>query len=190
MRSVLIMLVPLFTVACATGETALTTSAAPSPEKPDTGKWKFERYTDPITRAPAVTAWLEISGFNFVSGTSFAQLQLMCFKDAPVVRLRFNRKIGSDKNAAIAYRFDDNPGRDAKARFLARERAIVIENKTEIAQFSEELSKAERLYVRVSNLARGEIIAKFAVQGGAYAIEQAFAACPLPDDKIKKRVGV
>jgi hypothetical protein len=114
----------------------------------------------------------------------------MCFKNKPVVRLRFTLKIGSDKTAALAYRFDEKPGRDIKARFFARQKAIVVEDDAEVAHFAADLAASETLYLRVSSLTASSFSAKFPVHGGAYAIEQAYAECPLPDGKGKKRAGV
>jgi hypothetical protein len=185
-----VILLALSVGACATGDGALTQASAP-PGVPDKGQWKFERRVDPITRASSAVAFLEISKFDTRAfRTEAGELQLMCFKNKPVVRLRFTLKIGSDKTAALAYRFDEKPGRDIKARFFARQKAIVVEDDAEVAHFAADLAASETLYLRVSSLTASSFSAKFPVHGGAYAIEQAYAECPLPDGKGKKRAGV
>lgn len=150
--------------------------------KPDTGSWKFERRNDPISGSSITTAWLSIGRFDFMSGQPITgELQLMCFKSHPVIRLSFSLKVGSDRTAALAYRFDERPGHYVKASFFARERIIVIDNKVEVAQFVEQLQTAESLHLRVTRLRAGSFTATFPVRGAAPAIEAAFAECPLGD---------
>lgn len=183
---VVVTIVASLLSACATGDSAVTTAAVP--DKPDTGKWKFARRIDPISGAPATTAWLYISKFDFLAGKNYeGELQLTCFKDQPVVRLIFNLRIGSDKNAAIAYRFDDKPGRDVKARFFARQKTIAIDDKAEIARFVDELATSKTLFLRIASLTVGGFSAKFPVNGAPAAIEAAFAGCPLSPDKSPRR---
>ncbi|NWG23466.1 MAG: hypothetical protein HXY30_03440 [Pseudorhodoplanes sp.] len=191
MRVASIIVLALSVAACATGDGALTTAAAPPSDKPDTGQWKFERRVDPITREPAAVAYLEVSKFDTRAfRTEAGQLQLMCFRNKPVVRLRFTLKVGSDKTAALAYRFDEKPGRDIKARFFARQKAIVVEDDAEVANFAADLATSETLYLRVSSLTASSFSAKFPVHGGSHAIAQAYADCPLPDGKARKGAGV
>lgn len=187
-RALVAVIAALLLCACATGDATVTAVAAP--EKPDTGKWKFERRADPVTGAPATIAWLYISKYDFLAGQTYAgELQLMCFKHQPVVRLQFNMKIGSDKNAAIAYRFDDNPGRDIKARFFVRPGVIVIEDTAEVARFVDELAASERLFLRVTSLTAKGFSAKFTVHGAPHAIEAAYAECPVAAERARKRAG-
>ncbi|MBI4273073.1 MAG: hypothetical protein HY659_00035 [Rhizobiales bacterium] len=187
MRIVAVVVLASLAGACATGDAGVTAAAAP--EKPDTGKWKFERRIDPITGATATTAWLEISTYEFLKGNYEGDLQLMCFKNQPIVRLAFNLKVGSDKTGSIAYRFDDNPGREIKARFFAKPRIIVIEDKAEVARFAGELAAAEVLHLRVTALTKRGFAAKFPVHGAPHAIKAAYAECPLPADPPHKRAG-
>lgn len=178
MRFVFVIVLALLLGACATGETPPTEAA--TVEKPDTGHWKFTHRNDPITGAPVAVAWIKISEYYFIGGQYESELALGCFKGQPVVRFLFNQKIGSDKTGAIAYRFDENPGHDVKARFFARAGVIVIEDKAEVAQFAKELATAEFLRVRITALTARRFTEKFPVHGGAHAIEAAYANCPLP----------
>jgi hypothetical protein len=159
-----------------------------APDKPDTGKWKFERRNDPVSRTQVTTAWLSIGKYDFLSGRTFAgEVQLMCFKRQPVVRFAFNVKIGTDKTATIAYRFDENPGHDVRAKFFARPKMIIVDNKAEVVQFVTELATSKSLYLRVSTLTVGNIAAKFPVHGAQHAIEAAFAECPLAPEKPRAK---
>lgn len=186
-----VILLALSVGACATGDGALTQASAPPADKPDKGQWKFERRIDPITQAPSAVAWVDIAKFDTRSWrTEAGELQLMCFQHKPVVRLSFTLKVGTDKTAALAYRFDEKLGHDVKARFFARQKAIVIENQDDVRRFASELVASQTLVVRISSLTASSFSAKFPVHGGAYAIEQAFAECPLPDGKGKMRASV
>ena len=106
----------LLTGACATGESALTTAAAPPP---DAGLWKFEKRTDPSTGAPMMAAYLNVNAFDSWGHLRSGVLQLMCFRREPVVRVAFNVKVGSNRSATLAWRFDERTGREATVRFLS-----------------------------------------------------------------------
>jgi len=148
----------------------------------DTGKWQFERNNNPISGRPVTTAWLQISRYNFLSGETYAgQLQLMCFRSRPVVRLSFTEKVGTDRTAALAYRFDERPGHEVDATFFAREGMIVIDRPDEVARFVGELQTAQILSLRVTQLRGGNFNAKFSVHGAPHAIEAAYAECPVAD---------
>jgi len=94
-----------------------------------------------------------------------AQLQLTCFERNPVVRFSFEFKIGSDKNSALGYRFDDKPGRDnVESRILIGYTVIVIEDKAAVAQFVDELVNSNTLYLRIRSLNGGRTTAEFRVE--------------------------
>ena len=105
-------------------------------------------------------------------------LQLMCFKDQPAVRLSFEFKIGSTRNAQLGYRFDEKPGHEIDARFLNDFKTVVIEDKAEVARFVSELATSSQLYVRIRSLNPGRSSAEFQVAGAPAAIEAGFAGCP------------
>lgn len=172
------LLAAAFALGGCAGEALRTETAT----KPDTGKWRFESRNDPISGAQVTTAWLSISSYNFLSGNVYAgELQLMCFKSRPVVRLAFNMKVGSDRTAALAYRFDELPGQHVNASFFAREGIIVIDRKDEVVQFVDQLKDAQTLFLRVTRLRGGGFTAKFPVQGASQAVEATYADCPLRD---------
>ena len=109
-----------------------------------------------------------------------AQLQLTCFERNPVVRFSFEFKIGSDKNSALGYRFDDKPGRDnVESRILLGYTVIVIEDKAAVAQFIDELANSNTLYLRIRSLNAGRTTAEFRVAGAAAAVQAALAECPV-----------
>jgi hypothetical protein len=182
-RVALVLALALLTGACATGESALTAAAPP----PDTGLWKFEKRTDPSTGGPMTTAYLSVNTLDSWGHLHSVTLQLMCWRE-PVVRVAFNIKVGSNRSAALIWRFDDRTGREATVRFLSDYKTVMIEDQAEVAAFVEELAASERLHLTISSLIVGRTAVKFAVKGAPHAIAQAYAECPLPQKK--KRVGV
>ena len=180
--------------ACATGDAALTTASVPAAAPPPSpGEWKFERRADRVAGGPTTTAYLLVPSKNTLSAKrrpllpQLASLQLMCFRNEPIVRLHFNYRVGANRSAAVAYRFDEKPRRDANARFLADFRTIVIEKKADVAAFVDELATSNTLFMRVNSLIVGPTSAEFRVQGASAAIEAAFEECPVSADPQRGR---
>jgi hypothetical protein len=149
------------------------------------GQWQIERQTDRVTGAPLSSATLitRTVAHTAVAFPPPASLQLMCFKEQPIVRLAFQFKIGSTRNAVLGYVFDDQPGREPEARFVDGYHAVVIEDQAEVARFARALAAAKVLYVRVRSLNAGRSSAEFRVDGASVAIAAAYAGCPLPPDQ-------
>lgn len=145
------------------------------------GQWRIEQQTDRVTGLPVSSATLPArlttSSTQLIARN--ALLQLMCFRDAPVVRIAFRERIGSNRNSMLGYRFDERPGREAQARFLQDYTTVVIEDPAEVAAFVRELASAQTLYVRVRSLNAPRNSAEFAVAGGGEAARAAYAGCPL-----------
>jgi hypothetical protein len=154
------------------------------------GEWKIERQTDRIT-GNAIASALLMTRNSSHSGVDFAQpaqLQLTCFERNPVVRFTFEFKIGSDKNSALGYRFDDRPGRDnVESRILIGYQVAVIEDKAAVAQFIDELVNSNLLYIRIRSLNAGRTTAEFRVAGAAAAVQTALAECPVTLPQGQKR---
>ncbi len=170
--------------ACAAGvETASVAPAASSP-----GNWRIERRADSIAGANS-TAVLPLNySANFLTGElRTGELRLLCFKRQPVVRIAFNYKIGSNKTAALAYRFDDNPGHEAEARFLQDYKTVVIEDLPEVGRFLAELKSANKLFVRIDSLTIGRTNIELGVEGAPAAIDAALAQCPLSAAQPERR---
>ncbi len=186
MRALLAILCALLLGACATGEAVVATAPVPA-EKPDYGRWTVEPRTDPLTGAPAATAYITIDRLDFLTGRlKSAVLQLMCFRRAPVVRLAFNMKVGSNRSAELTYRFDDRPGRTPAARFLSDFRTIVIENESDVTAFIDDLVRAQQLHLQIGSLIVGRTTLKLAVHGAPAAVAAAYAACPLPSATARR----
>jgi hypothetical protein len=145
------------------------------------GNWRIERQPDRVTGAPISSAFLvtRASSSAGVLYTQPASLQLSCFMGQPVVKFSFENKIGSNLNSFLGYRFDEKPGHEIGARFLAGYTAAVIEDKAEVAQFVSELATSRSLYVRTRSLNAGRSTAEFDLDGAPAAIEAAFAGCPV-----------
>lgn len=145
------------------------------------GLWKIERVADRITGAPLSSAILMTrqSANSEDYFTKPATLQLMCLKQQPVVRIGFQFRVGSTRNASLGYRFDDKPGHEANVRFIQDFRTVVIEDRAEVARFASELAASKVLYVRIRALNYPRSSAEFEVDGGEAAVQSAFASCPV-----------
>src|SRR3954469_16714275 len=153
------------------------------------GEWRIERQADRITGNAIASAllWTRNSSHSGVDYAQPAQMQLICFEGKPVVRFSFNFKIGSDKNSMLGYRFDDKPGHDnVESRVLIGYTVIVIEDKTAVAQFVDELLNSNQLYLRIRSLNAGRTTAEFRVAGAAAAVQAAFADCPVTPSQGKR----
>jgi hypothetical protein len=145
------------------------------------GNWRIETQVDRITGAPLSSAILMTrnSSNAAVAFAQPAQLQLLCFEDRPVVRFAFDFKIGNTRNSTLGYRFDEKPGHEPAARFLAGNTTAVIEDKVDVAQFVGELATSTVLYVRIRSLNAGRSTAEFRLDGAPAAIDAAFSGCPV-----------
>lgn len=155
------------------------------------GNWRIERQLDRVTGSPLSSAFL-LASSSSNSAILFvrpAMLQLLCFRDEPVVRFEFGYKVGATRNSVLGYSFDNMPGREVDARFLQDHATVVIEDKNEVAQFAGELATSNVLYVRIRSLNAGRTSAEFRVAGAPAAIDAAFARCPLPTAPPAKRTG-
>ena len=109
-----------------------------------------------------------------------ARLQLLCFKENAAVNFAFEFKIGSARNAEVAYRFDDKPGHEPRARIVNDYLSVLIDDPYDVKQFVGEMATSDVLYLRIHSLtATGRTSAEFKVAGAAPAIAAAYASCPL-----------
>jgi hypothetical protein len=144
------------------------------------GQWKIDRISDRVTGAP-------ISSANATAMASSAAvvfpkpvgLQLLCFIDSPVISFKFEFKVGSERNSFLGYRFDENPGHETNARFVASANTVIIEDDREVAEFIRELATAKVLYIRIRSFNAGRTTAEFKVDGAPAAIAAAYATCPV-----------
>jgi hypothetical protein len=82
-------------------------------------------------------------------------LQLVCFKDEPIVRIAFDVTIGSTFNSELGCRFDEKPGHQPGARFLHDFKNAVIDQPDDVRTFIDELQTSQTLYVRIRSLKTG-----------------------------------
>jgi hypothetical protein len=176
MRCVVLAAVGASLCACAKRDPLVSTAGATP-----VGNWRIEKQVDRVTGAPLSSAILmtRSSSNSAVAFAQPAQMQLLCFEDRPMVRFAFDFKVGSSRNSTLGYRFDEKPGHETSARFLANYSTAVIEDKGEVAQFVGELATSNVLYVRIRSLNAGRSSAEFALDGAPAAIEAAFAGCPV-----------
>jgi hypothetical protein len=185
MRSLALVVVALWLGACTARDPYVSNSNTTS-----SGEWKIEKQPDRITGNAIASAllWTRNSSHSGVDYAQPAMLQLTCFERNPTIRFSFEFKIGSDKNSALGYRFDDKPGRDdVLSRILLGYTVIVIEDKNAVAQFVDELLSSNRLYLRIRSLNSGRTTAEFNVAGAAAAVQAAFAECPVAPLPGQKR---
>ena len=180
MRAWLLRIVPvlpaLILCACARDPYVLSKDLGVWP-----GEWQIERQADRVTGKPINSAFLVTRTSSSVNALvpQSATLQLACFLDQPVVKFSFENKIGTNLNSFLGYRFDDKPGHEIGARFVANSTAVVIEDRADVAQFVGELATSRALYVRTRSLNASRTSAEFKVDGAAAAIDAAFAGCPV-----------
>jgi hypothetical protein len=143
------------------------------------GNWKIENQVDRITGAPLASAYLMTrnSSNSGVPLAHPAMLQVLCFKDQPAIRISFEFKVGSEKNAVFGYRFDEKPGHESDARFVQDYKTVVIEDKAEVDRFIGEMATSSALYVRIRSLNVGRSSAEFQLDGAPAAIGAALAGC-------------
>ncbi len=152
------------------------------------GPWEIERHLDRVTGRGIASAFVANRNGSHTSEffTQPVGVQLLCFKQKPIVRFAFSAKIGSNRNAMIGYSFDDKPGREIQGRFIAGQKNVIIEDHTEVTQFVKELAESQVLYVRIRALNFGRSTAEFPTEGAQAAIDTAYAGCPLTAPKIRQ----
>jgi hypothetical protein len=193
MRVVVPLASALLLGACATGQVAApdagATAAAPPPSAAPS-EWRIERSADRASGTASVMAF--VTTMSTTAREAFprqAVLHLLCFKGEPIVRLAFRFRIGTTRSATVAYRFDEQPGREPKARILQDYKTVVIEDRAEVARFVADMKDAEKLHVRITSLTVGRTFAEFRVADAPAAVDATFAACPLPADPPRRRAG-
>jgi hypothetical protein len=152
-----------------------------APEVVSAGAWKIEREPDPITGVAVASAFVTSRNSSNANELMprLAMLQLSCFRDEPMIAFKFRFKIGTNVNSFLGYRFDDKPGHDVEARFLQQHDSVVIEERTEVIRFVQELATASVLRIRIRSMNAGRTTAEFDVTGAPEAIKAGFATCPL-----------
>ena len=186
MRTALGLMSGLLLAACA-GRDAIVSMADTSPA----GNWLIEKTTDRITGQPISNAMLmSLASHSSQPFPHKSMLQLQCFKGAPIVRILFDTKLGSSRNAEVGYRFDDKPGKEtAPVRFVDDFKSFVIEDRTELASFIPELGRSHVLYFRIRSFTSGRTSVEFKLDGAEAAVAAAYANCPLkpPEPAPAKR---
>ena len=168
--------------ACVTASEPVASTAAATPAS----NWQIAQQSDRITGGPpSGAAWFARSANSRMPGTAPMLLRLTCFKDQPVVQFSFDHKVGSNRNAVFGYRFDAKPGREIKARFLQDYKTVVIEDRTDVAQFADALRASDLLLIRIQSLNTGNTTAEFKLEGSTAAVDAGFAACPLAPSRAR-----
>ena len=167
-------------VAPAPPASAATAQAAAPPA---TGQWKFDNRIDRATGKPVGKAWVITDRVTLRAGRLFSKpagLQLQCFKEQPIVQVKFADRVGSNRSASFSYRFDDKAPRAAPVRFLPDYKTVVIEDATAVRQFVGDLRSASKLFVSINSLVIGATRAEFPVHSAEPAIETGYADCAQP----------
>ena len=176
----------LLLAACA-GRDPIVSMSETSPA----GNWQIEKSTDRVTGQPISNAMLmSLASHSSQPFPHKSMLQLQCFKSEPIVRVLFDTKIGSSRNAEVGYRFDDKPGKETAAvRFVDDFKSLVIEDPAELASFIPELTRSHVLYFRIRSFTSGRTSVEFKLDGADLAVAAAYAGCPLkpPQPTAAKR---
>jgi hypothetical protein len=133
------------------------------------GQWRIEPKIDRVTGAPISSSILMTNRVTN-SGIPFppsARLQLACFKEHAAVVIAFPFKIGSTRNAEVAYCFDAKPGHEPHARIVNDYLSVLIDDPNEVKQFIGEMATSDVLR---SLTATGRTSAEFKVASAPAAI--------------------
>jgi hypothetical protein len=162
---------------------ALGACGDPTLTRYKSGEWLIEGKIDRVSDRPSYQASVLARSRSYKAEPfqfEMADLQLLCFANAPVVYFKFLTPVGSNRNSRLSYRFDQNPGQDVRVRILRDEKIIVIENQDDVVRFVDQLRTASNLIVQIFSLTEFLSTADFKVEGAQTAIDAAYAGCPLP----------
>jgi hypothetical protein len=146
------------------------------------GEWKIERQIDRVTGAPISSATLMTNRVSnsYMMVAPPARLQLACFKEHAAVAIAFAFKIGSTRNAELAYRFDAKPGHEPRVRIVDDYKSVLIDDPNEVMRFTGDMATSDGLYLHIRSLtAAGRTSTEFKVAGAPPATAAAYAGCPL-----------
>ena len=145
------------------------------------GQWRIERQTDRVTGAPISSACVTRDGLERRRG--FPAARRRCSSRAswtsPVISFGFEFKIGTNLNSFLGYRFDEKPGHEIGARFVARRLHRRDRDDKRSGAVRQRARDQQLLYVRIRSLNAGRTTAEFKVDGAPAAIAAAFAGCPV-----------
>jgi hypothetical protein len=152
------------------------------------GEWNTEKHIDRITGAPVSNSFLATRKVSYgaILFPPPARLQLVCFKEQPAILVGFDFKIGSTRNAEVAYRFDEKPGHEPHLRIVDDHKTVLIDDAKEVAQFVGDMATSENLYLRIRALTAPRTSAEFTVAGAGPMIAAAYASCPLNPDIARR----
>jgi hypothetical protein len=153
------------------------------------GEWYIAHQIDRVSDAelPNAAVFALASNSNY-QWPRVSSVQLTCFEGKPLVRFAFDVKVGSNRNTAFAYRFDDKPGHeDVESRVVRGSQVIVIEDRAAIATFISEMTGARTLYVRIRSINGGRTAVEYPVAGSAAAMNAAFGRCAMPAPPLPER---
>jgi hypothetical protein len=169
-----VVIAALLLAACATRGVWVEAAKAAS-----AGDWQISRKVDSVTGARLTNVLLPSSktAHSGLRYTPRALLQFACLKGQPVVHLQFAFRVGSKGDSDVSYRFDKEPSHSVKARFLRGLKIVLIEDKSEVAQFMDGLATANVLHLTISSMAKGRTSAEFRVAGAPAVIEMLRAGC-------------
>ena len=184
MRFVAWVLVTLMLGGCSNRDPYVTSAGEAS-----SGNWKIARQVDKVTPTELPSASVRAMASNtYAANASGSLLQITCFDKQPIVRFAFEFKIGTSKDTILGYRFDDKPGHDSvAARVVAGEVSMIIDNPVAVAEFVNEMTGSQKLYLRIRSMALGRTTAEYPLDGSAAAVQAAFAGCPVMVAQMKKR---
>ncbi|WP_147413703.1 hypothetical protein [Pseudorhodoplanes sinuspersici] len=156
-------------------------SGDPTLTRYKSGEWIIEGKIDRVSDKPSYQASVLTRSRSYKAEPfqlELADLQLLCFDNAPVVYFKFLTKVGSNRNSRLSYRFDQNPGHNVNVRILRDSKTIVIEDQDEVVRFVDEMRTASNLIVQVFSLTEFLSTADFKVEGAQKAIDAVYAGCP------------
>lgn len=141
-------------------------------------RWRWVESVDPITDARVVqtyVATVDIAGT--ILGSAEARVMLTCTNRKASITIDWSFKAAGTANLTVDYRFDGQPGRSLRARYVNRTRQQSVDQ-GDVRQFLADARNASRLMVRVDSDLYGPVSATFAAKAGADMVSRFVAACP------------
>jgi hypothetical protein len=141
-------------------------------------RWRGTRTADPITDAPLLRLYLittEVNGAVF--GRDMARVMLTCAAGKSSLDFEWTIKAASKTNLVVAYRFEGQPGRTVKARYVNNSEQETTQL-GDVRQFVRDAGLSQRLYLQVNSDRFGVNEARFKAKAGPSATASFVEACP------------
>ena len=141
-------------------------------------RWHGVSTSDAITDGAILGMYVVTSEINGRYSSDLSRLMLICESGKARLRLEWTFKAAGSANLSVEYRFEGQPGRAIKARYVNRSEEEAT-SESDIRQFLTDAGTGSRsLMARVSSDIGGVSTAKFRTRGGPDMVKKFTIACP------------